>query len=544
MIRRPGPASSGLGHLSEEECLDEVARLRFGASPCPACGQSAGYARQPRHRAVACRGCGLKRYPCEATPFARADPPLRLWFAAIDLAARDPDGWQRALRSRQGYDGLGLGRSVAAELVRRVAALKALEPDPAEPDWFAAIAAFMAGCAPASAPAVPSGRETPWQTLRAGLAIPEFERRPLLGIGAIAVLAMLGAGIGWLMVPAPPEADAELEQATAILTLGEEKPVILVTPETAAQLYDVTDVDADPTSPLASQIRVTSTPDRTDAAAAATPMAAPSIKLSESAGKQVLQGNAAALKSGGQDRPELAAYRSLAQELNATGPRNPDELLLFGPMKIRRYLVDKIVQAAKATQVDPVLLMAIADKESAFRTEVQAQTSSATGLYQFIERTWLGVVREFGSRYGLESEARALANNEVGGAERTRILDLRRDAYLSAALAAEMLKRDALRLQRRIGRPLTGGEVYLIHFLGPDGAERMLDQISKRPDAAAAELLPAPAAANKTIFYGSGAEGGRSLSVSEVRGKFDTMMSVRLDRYKTVKSPAAERPGR
>lgn len=535
------PASAVLGRLSEEECLDEVARLRFGTSPCPACGQNAGYARQPRHRAVACRGCGLKRYPCEATPFARADPPLRLWFAAIDLAARDPDGWQRALRSGHGH-GLGLGRRAAAGLVREVVALKGREPEAAEPAWFPAIAAFMAGHG--SEPAAPSARETPWQTLRAGLAIPEFERRPLLGIGAIAVLAMLGAGIGWLMVPAPPQADAELEQATAILTLGEEKPVILVTPETAAQLYDVTDVDADPTSPLASQIRVTSTPDRTDAAAAAIPMAAPSIKLSESAGKQVLQGNAAALRSGGQDRPELAAYRSLAQELNATGPRNPDELLLFGPMKIRRYLVDKIVQAAKATQVDPVLLMAIADKESAFRTEVQAQTSSATGLYQFIERTWLGVVREFGSRYGLESEARALANNEVGGAERMRILDLRRDAYLSAALAAEMLKRDALRLQRRIGRPLTGGEVYLIHFLGPDGAERMLDQISKRPDAAAAELLPAPAAANKTIFYGSGAEGGRSLSVSEVRGKFDTMMSVRLDRYKTVKSPAAERPGR
>ncbi len=536
MTRRAAHPPTGVGLPSEEECLDEVARLRFRASPCPACGQDAGYARQPRHRAVACRACRLKRYPCEDTPFARADPPLRLWFAAVDLAARDPGGLQRALRRRH-----GLGRHAAASLAHEIAALKALELDSAEPPWFPAIAAFMAERP--SVPVAASGRETPWQTLRAGLAIPEFERRPLLGIGAIALLAMLGAGVGWLMVPAPPEADAELEQATAILTLGEEKPVILVTPETAAQLYDVTDVDADPTSPLASQIRVTSTPDKIDAAAA-TPMAAPSIKLSESAGKQVLQGNVAGLKAGGQDRPELAAYRSLAQELDVTGPRNPDELLLFGPMKIRRYLVDKIVQAAKATQVDPVLLMAIADKESAFRTEVQAQTSSATGLYQFIERTWLGVVREFGSRYGLESEARALANGEVGGSERTRILELRRDAYLSAALAAEMLKRDALRLQRRIGRPLTGGEVYLIHFLGPDGAERMLDQIARRPDAAAAELLPAPAAANKTIFYGSGADGGRSLSVSEVRGKFDTMMSVRLDRYRTVKTPTGDRSGR
>ena len=33
---------------------------------------------------------------------------------------------------------------------------------------------------------------------------------------------------------------------------------------------------------------------------------------------------------------------------------------------------------------DPVLLMAVADKESSFPTEVQARTPSATGLYQFI----------------------------------------------------------------------------------------------------------------------------------------------------------------
>lgn len=532
-------ARSRTTSLTDEDCLDEVARLRFGGMPCPACGQTAGFARQPRHRAVACRSCGYKLYPCDGTPFAKAEPSLRRWFAAIGLAARGTRGLERALRVRE-----GLGRAAAARLSADVVALRGQEPAAGEPYWFTAIAAYVAEHAPPPPDAAGSSdRETPWQTLRAALAVPEFERRPLLGIGAIAVLALLGAGIGWLMVPPPPPEDVELEQATAVLTLGEEKPVILVTPEVAAQLYDVTDVDADPNSPLAPQIRVTSTPDQAGAAAAR-PMAAPSIKLSESVGRDLLQGNTAALKAKGQDRPELAAYRSLAQELSATGQRNPDELLVFGPMKIRRYLVDKIIQAAKATQVDPVLLMAIADKESAFRTEVQAQTSSATGLYQFIERTWLGVVREFGPRYGLEKEARSIAGADLPGPERARILDMRRDAYLSAALAAEMLKRDALRLERRIGRPLTGGEVYLIHFLGPDGAERMLDQIARRPDAAAAELLPAPAAANKTIFYGSGADGSaKSLSVSEVRGKFDTMMSVRLDRYRGVKGPATE-PGK
>ncbi len=114
--------------------------------------------------------------------------------------------------------------------------------------------------------------------------------------------------------------------------------------------------------------------------------------------------------------------------------------------------------------------MAVADKESSFITAVQAKTSSATGLYQFIERTWLGVVRDF--RPNTASPPRpALVTNDANdkpvitdAAERARILDLRRDPYLSALMAGEMLKRDAARIALRIGRELTLGEVYLAHF--------------------------------------------------------------------------------
>ena len=49
-------------------------------------------------------------------------------------------------------------------------------------------------------------------------------------------------------------------------------------------------------------------------------------------------------------------------------------------MKIRRHLVQTIVRAAATVRTDPVLLMAVADKESSFVTAVQAKTSSATGL--------------------------------------------------------------------------------------------------------------------------------------------------------------------
>jgi Transglycosylase SLT domain len=228
-----------------------------------------------------------------------------------------------------------------------------------------------------------------------------------------------------------------------------------------------------------------------------------------------------------------------APEVLARSTGDPDEILQFGPMRIRRHLVETIVRAARATQSDPVLLMAIADKESSFSTGVRARTSSATGLYQFIDSTWLKVVNDFGARHGLRKEAAAIAwaDDELvvsDASERARILDLRREPYISALLAAEMLKRDATRIGRRIGRDLTPGETYLAHFLGPDDAERFMEKVVGEPDAIAANLLPKPARANKPIFFASAGRKQKGRSIAEVYEKFKGMMDLRLDRYRDV----------
>ncbi len=339
--------------------------------------------------------------------------------------------------------------------------------------------------------------ETPWRTLVSLVHPADLSWRPLVGSALIALLVCTAIGIGWLVVPDEPDEDPDLAQATAILSLASDQPVILVSPDVADQLYDVTDADPTPASPLAPVIKLA--PPGVELKrvplADARPIARPSVKLAPAVGKSILQGDLADARRRASDRPELAAYASLATALEGNGTRNPDELLVFGPMRIRRYLVEKIVQAARITSMDPVLLMAIADKESSFATEVQAQTSSATGLFQFIEKTWLGVVRDFGSHYGMERDARLCAG-ELPPADRLRILTLRRDAYLSAVFAAEMLKRDGDRIARRLGRPLTGGETYLVHFLGPDGAERLISRAVDAPNTAAADLLPKPAEAN------------------------------------------------
>ncbi len=242
------------------------------------------------------------------------------------------------------------------------------------------------------------------------------------------------------------------------------------------------------------------------------------------------------LGSGAVDRISYDTLLSLG-----TTAGDPNEIIGFGPIRIRRHLVQTIVRAAQEVSIDASLLMAIADKESSFSTAVQARTSSATGLFQFIERTWLGVVRDFGAQHGLAREAALVTVSEDDGlviadpAERVRILEMRRDPAISAVLAGEMLKRDRTRIAARIGRSLSFGETYLAHFLGPDDAERFMAKVVAEPKAQAAALLPKPARANRTIFYAkAGKRKVKSLSVAEVHEKFEAMMSSRSARYRDV----------
>jgi hypothetical protein len=221
-----------------------------------------------------------------------------------------------------------------------------------------------------------------------------------------------------------------------------------------------------------------------------------------------------------------------------------NEMLHFGPVQVRRRLVETIVRAARQTGADPALLMAIADKESSFATGIKARTSSATGLFQFIDTTWFRVVREFGAKHGMAKEAAEIEgpNDKPTVAdprERAHILSLRDDPYLSALLAAEMLNHDGGQIARSIGRDLTGGETYLTHFLGPQDATLFMEKVVDQPKLTAAKLLPKPADANRPIFFARGR--ARPLSVAAVHDKFEEMMGTRIDRYTKVDEIAGAR---
>lgn len=235
------------------------------------------------------------------------------------------------------------------------------------------------------------------------------------------------------------------------------------------------------------------------------------------------------------------ASQTWAHRLSEGGREaDPPGYMRFGPVRVSQAIVEHVLKAAKTTGSDPALLMAIADKESNFAPRAKASTSSASGLFQFVETTWLKAVRAFGWRYGHEEAANAIGGDDgapyLPPAKRAAILNLRNDPYLSAALAAEMLKRDGDKIAEKLGRPLTEGETYLIHFLGPEDAGRFMAKLEEQPNASAARLLPRPARANAPIFYEQQGSRRKDKSVGEVHEAFETMMRKRSERYQDIEA--------
>ena len=166
-----------------------------------------------------------------------------------------------------------------------------------------------------------------------------------------------------------------------------------------------------------------------------------------------------------------------------------------------------IRQAARATGADFKYLLATAQVESNFNADAQARTSSAKGLFQFIEQTWLGTLKEQGGALGYAPYANAISRQPSGqytvGDPRMydRIMELRADPNANALMAGAYTRANAGKLGERLGRQPTEGELYIAHFMGPQGAGRLIDMAQERPYTPAAAVFPGPARANPSVFY-------------------------------------------
>ncbi|MEC7625308.1 MAG: transglycosylase SLT domain-containing protein, partial [Pseudomonadota bacterium] len=173
-----------------------------------------------------------------------------------------------------------------------------------------------------------------------------------------------------------------------------------------------------------------------------------------------------------------------------------------------------IARAATRTGVDFDYLLAQARLESGLDPSAKARTSSATGLYQFIDSTWLRTLDRHGAKHGMDWADAAIGSNGrvADRATRDHLLSLRYDADTSSLMAAELTRENAAGLQTILGREAEPAELYLAHFMGLGGAQQFLGALASNPDQSAAALMPQAARANRSIFY----SGGSPRSVGEV----------------------------
>lgn len=153
-------------------------------------------------------------------------------------------------------------------------------------------------------------------------------------------------------------------------------------------------------------------------------------------------------------------------------------------------VTDAIKTASAKTGVSFAYLMDKAAAESSFNPAAKAKTSSATGLFQFIESTWMDMVDRHGEKHGVDTNQ-----------SRQDLLNLRKDPALASVMAAEFAQDNKSYLQRNVGGDIGETEMYFAHFMGAGGANAFLSQMKKNPLSIGADLFPQAARANKNVFY-------------------------------------------
>ena len=133
----------------------------------------------------------------------------------------------------------------------------------------------------------------------------------------------------------------------------------------------------------------------------------------------------------------------------------------------RARVAGAIKQASNISGVSFQYMLTTAKMESDFDPTAGATTSSAHGLYQFIDQTWLGTVKEAGAHLGYGKYADAITKNPSGSysvddpTARAAIMKLRDDPDAASSMAAVLTQSNSFKLTGKIGRRPTDAELYL-----------------------------------------------------------------------------------
>ncbi len=232
--------------------------------------------------------------------------------------------------------------------------------------------------------------------------------------------------------------------------------------------------------------------------------------------------------------PRCAGARHFSMAVEASTP--------IGPSRAATAVTSAIRNAASATGTSFSYLLATAKTESDLDPSLTTKSSSAAGLFQFIDQTWLGTLKQAGPAFGYGDYANAISRNASGHYSvddpqmRKAIMRLRNDPTANAVMAGVLTQQNAAALSRHLGRQPSESELYMAHFFGAGGAGKLIQLAGSNPQTNAAEVFPLAARANQSIFYD---RQGNSRSVMGVYSELARRFKVASDSSGTAVAGAA-----
>jgi hypothetical protein len=200
---------------------------------------------------------------------------------------------------------------------------------------------------------------------------------------------------------------------------------------------------------------------------------------------------------------------------------------LSAAARARSNVQSAVHQAAQRTSIDFDFLLAQARLESGLRPNAKARTSSATGLFQFIESTWLATMKRHGPSLGFGDVAASIKQSGnrfyvADPGQRRNILNLRKDPQIASLMAGALAQDNREALLPVLGREPQPTELYMAHFLGAGDARRFFSELHRNPTQSAPALFPRPASANQSIFF---QRNGAERNLGEVLGLMQRKMN-------------------
>lgn len=196
-------------------------------------------------------------------------------------------------------------------------------------------------------------------------------------------------------------------------------------------------------------------------------------------------------------RIQLAYEEALAEAQNKGASAEAARASAQAAALIERRKIEKEVTAEKEKQkrAEEQAIKSFSQKvigvESGGNPNAKNSKSTATGLGQFIESTWLMLFRE-----NFPDRAKSMSD--------ATILALRTDAEISKQMIDVYARQNAAVL-KRAGESVTEANLYLTHFLGPQGALKVIKAASGTT--VSALLSQAQIKANPTILGGNATAG-------------------------------------